>query len=38
MYEAYYNYMGHFTVIPNNIVDELVFKSITIGGQVNNVL
>lgn len=38
MYEAYYNYMGHFTLIPNKVVDELIYKSITIGNQVEKVL
>lgn len=38
MYEAYYNYLGHFTLIPNAVVDELVFKSITIGNQVDKVM
>jgi hypothetical protein len=38
MYEAYYNYMGHFTLIPNKVVDSLVIKSIMIGNQVEKVL
>lgn len=38
MYEAYYNYMGHFTIIPNKVVDLLVDKSITIGNQADKVL
>ena len=38
MFEAYFNYMGHFTQIPNKVVDSLVFKSITIGNQVEQLL
>lgn len=38
MYEAYYNYMGHFTLIPNKVVDSLVLRSILIGNQVDKVL
>ncbi len=38
MYEAYYNYMGHFTIIPNKVVDSLVIKSVIIGDQVEKVL
>lgn len=38
MYEAYYNYMGHFTLIPNKVVDSLIIKSIIIGNQVDKVL
>ena len=38
MFEAYYNYLGHFTQIPNKVVDELVFKAIALGNQVEPIL
>jgi len=38
MFEAYFNYMGHFMLIPNKIVDSLVVKAIHIGNQVDKVL
>lgn len=28
LFEAYFNYLGHFTKISNTCVDELVFKSL----------
>lgn len=34
MFQAYFNYLGHFTHIPNGVVDDLIFKAITIGNQV----
>ena len=30
--------MGHFTLIPNKVVDSLVIKAIQIGNQVEKVL
>ncbi len=33
MFEAYFNYMGHFTLIPSKVVDSLVLKAIQIGNQ-----
>lgn len=38
MFEAYYNYMGHFTLIPSKLVDSLVLKAIQIGNQTEQVL
>ena len=38
MFEAYYNYMGHFTIIPNKVVDSLVIKALIIGNQTEHVM
>ena len=33
MFEAYFNYLGHFTMIPNKVVDTLVYKALRVGGE-----
>ena len=30
MFEAYYNYLGHFTIMSNSVVDELLLKTISL--------
>lgn len=31
MYEAYYNYLGHFTPVSNKTVDSLITKTVNLG-------
>lgn len=38
MYEAYYNFLGHFTEISQKTVDALVDKTITLGSLNDDLL
>jgi len=38
MFEAYYNIIGHFTIIPNRIVDELILKALLVNADINSVI
>jgi hypothetical protein len=39
LFEAYYNYLGHFTLMKNSTVDKMLQKAMSIGeGELQKVL